>query len=108
MAMTNSSDEEQTPLRIHSNSDYDFAMRINFIKGSIYGFDRMLNYCSKPDNNVVTYDQIASVKQSEMKVLEANLKEIQKTVNSLHIEACDRIEFKTFIENRKNKKGKKR
>lgn len=107
MTQSDHSSEEQTPLRIHSNSDYDFAMRISFIKGAIYGFDRMLNYCSTPYNNVVTYDQILDVKKSEMKVLEDNAKEIQKSIQSLYIEVCDRIEFKQFLEDKKNKRRKK-
>ena len=106
--MTSDLNEEQTPLKIHSNSDYDFTMRISFIKGAIHGFNRMLNYCSKPYNNVITYDQIYEVKQAEMKILEANVKEIKKSVQNLCIKASDIIEFKKFMENKKNKKRKKK
>lgn len=102
--MITHSDIEQTPLMIHSNTDYDFAMRICFIRGAIHGFNRMLNYCSKPSNNVITYEQISKVKQTEMKILEENLEATKRSVEKLFIEASNRIAYKEFSEAQKNKK----
>jgi len=101
---TPSISEESTPLRIHSNTDYDYAMRISFIKGAIHGFNRMLNYCSTPSNNVVTYEQICKVKDVEMDILEKNLKETRASVQKLYIEACNRIEYLEYVEKNKGKK----
>lgn len=104
MKMTTPSNEEQTPLRIHSNTDFDFAMRISFVRGAIHGFNRMLNYCSKPYNNVITYDQISKAKEAEVKILEDNLAEIKKSVDNLHMEVSDKKAFKEWLEAKKNKK----
>lgn len=106
--MINHSDMEQTPLMIHSNSDYDFAMRISFLRGTVHGFNRMLNYCTKPDNSSISYEQISKVKQAEIKILEDNLEATKKSVNNLFIEACNRIAYKEYSEAQKNKKRVKK
>ena len=102
--MTQIDHSEDTPLRIHSNTDYDYAMRVSFIKGCVHTFNRLLNYCSKNGNKPITYDQIHKAKEKEIRILRENLKDTQATVIKLNMEAKDRIEFKEWQQKKKDKK----